>query len=64
MPWKTISPYEKRVMQDREPSSVADRSREQELRPKQNENVASHEFTRLSGSASEKNGVLDKTYFI
>ena len=61
---KLSKKYEKRVMQDGGPSSVANRSHEQELRPKQNESVASHEFARRTGSASEETGVLDKTYFV
>ena len=50
-------------IQDGEASSVADRLCEQELRPKQNENVASRAFVRGTGSASEENRVLDKMYF-
>ena len=34
------------VIQDEEASSAADHSYEQELRPKHNEKIASHEFAR------------------
>ena len=49
---------------DGEAFSVADRSCKQELRPKQNENVALHEFSRRTSFAGEENRVLDETYFV